>query len=424
LHKKITGVYAMKICLLSYRGNPYCGGQGIYVMYIARELVRLGHEVHVVTGPPYPFEEKGIVIHRISNHNYFNKGRDFIKPHKPFATLMPLNLYEFIAAKFGIFPEIETFSIRAFLKLKELLKTHRFDIIHDNQCLGYGFLLIQQLGVPFVSTIHHPLSIDRTTWFEYPSTFNLKMKRILYYPLMMQKFVSNKMYRIITVSHNAAVEIQKAFGVSLDNIRVIYNGMDSNIFYPVKEAKKKKNSIIIVGNVEDRKKGIIFLLKAMSLARHKVMLTIVDGGAPNRSSVPLLIDKLGLNGRVTFTGKIPISRLIQLYSQTEIAVLPSLYEGFGFPAAEAMACELPVITTTAGALPEVVGAHMKTGYLVPPRDAAAIAEGIDFLLDHPEVRQTMGKAARQRVLEIFTWENAVRELVTMYEEAINAHGRF
>jgi glycosyltransferase involved in cell wall biosynthesis len=162
----------------------------------------------------------------------------------------------------------------------------------------------------------------------------------------------------------------------------------------------------------------------MSLARHKVMLTIVDGGAPNRSSVPLLIDKLGLNGRVTFTGKIPISRLIQLYSQTEIAVLPSLYEGFGFPAAEAMACELPVITTTAGALPEVVGAHMKTGYLVPPRDAAAIAEGIDFLLDHPEVRQTMGKAARQRVLEIFTWENAVRELVTMYEEAINAHGRF
>ena len=414
----------MKICLLSYRGNPYCGGQGIYVMYIAKELVKLGHEVHVVAGPPYPFEENGVIIHRISNHNYFNKGTNFIKPHKPFATLQPLNLYEFIAAKFGIFPEIETFSIRAFLKLKELLKTHRFDIIHDNQCLGYGFLLIQRLGVPFVSTIHHPLTIDRSPWFEHPSTFNLKMKRILYYPLLMQKIVSNRMYRIITVSHNAAFEINKAFGVDQDNISVIYNGMDSTIFYPVKGVKKKKNSIIFVGNVEDRKKGIIYLLKAMSLTRHPVTLTIVDGGAPNRSSVPRLIDKLGLNGRVTFTGKIPIDRLIRLYSQTEIAVLPSLYEGFGFPAAEAMACELPVITTTAGALPEVVGEHMKTGYLVPPRDAPAIAQGIDFLLDHPDIRSTMGKAARQRVLEIFTWESAARELVNMYREVINAYGRF
>src|SRR4030067_1417556 len=127
-------------------------------MYIARELVKLGHEVHVVAGPPYPFEENGVIIHRISNHNYFNKGTNFIKPHKPFATLQPLNLYEFIAAKFGIFPEIETFSIRAFLKLKELLKTNRIDIIHDNQALGYGFLLIQRLGGPFLSPTQSPPS--------------------------------------------------------------------------------------------------------------------------------------------------------------------------------------------------------------------------------------------------------------------------
>ena len=411
----------MKVCLLSYRGNPYCGGQGIYVMYIARELVKLGHEVHVIAGPPYPFEEEGVTIHCISNHNYFNKPKDFIKPHKPFATFQPLNFYEFIAAKLGIFPEIETFSFRAFLKLKELLKTHKFDIIHDNQWLGYGFLLIQRLGIPFISTIHHPLSIDRSTWFEYPSDFNIKMRRILYYPLLMQSFVANRMSRIITVSHNAALEINKAFGVNQKNISVIYNGMDSSLFYPVKGVKKKSNSIIFVGNVEDRKKGIIYLLKAMTLTKHNVTLTIVDGGAPNRSTVPHLIDKLGVNGRVTFTGKIPIEKLITLYSQHEMAVLPSLYEGFGFPAAEAMACELPVITSTAGALPEVVGEHMETGYLVPPRDAHAIAEGIDFLLDNPEIRKRLGKAGRKRVLEIFTWENAARELVNMYEEVINAH---
>jgi glycosyltransferase involved in cell wall biosynthesis len=414
----------MKVCLLSYRGNPYCGGQGIYVMYIAKELVKLGHEVHVIAGPPYPFEERGVTIHRISNHNYYNNPKQFIKPHKPFATLAPLNLYEFIAAKLGIFPEIETFSIRVFIKLKELLKIHKFDIIHDNQCLGYGFLLVQQLGIPFVSTIHHPLSIDRSTWFEYPSDFNIKMKRILYYPLLMQSFVANRMYKIITVSHNAALEINKAFGVKPDNISVIYNGMDSDIFIPVKGVKKRKNSIIFVGNVEDRKKGIIYLLKAMTLTKNKVMLTIVDGGAPDRSSVPRLIDKLGLNGRVTFTGKIPIEVLIKLYSQNEIAVLPSLYEGFGFPAAEAMACELPVLTTTAGALPEVVGDHMKTGYLVPPRDPEAIAKGIDFLIENPDIRKKMGKAARKRVLEVFTWKNAATELVKMYDEAIHAYRGF
>jgi len=279
----------MKICLLSYRGNPYCGGQGIYLMYLARELIKLGHEVHVIVGPPYPFEMEGVTTHYISNHNYFNVRENYIKPHKPFASLLPMNMYEFIASRLGIFPEIETFSFRVFLKLKEILKTQKFDIIHDNQCLGYGFLLIKQFGIPFISTIHHPLSIDRSTWFEYPSDFNLKIKRVLYYPLIMQKFVSNRMDRIITVSHDSAVEINKAFGVPPKKISVVYNGMDSSIFYPSKKANKKKNSVIFVGNVEDRKKGVIYLLKAMTMVKHPFHLTIVDGGAPNRNFIPNII---------------------------------------------------------------------------------------------------------------------------------------
>ncbi len=411
----------MKICLMSYRGNPYCGGQGIYLMYVARELVKMGHEVHAIVGPPYPFEIEGVQLHRVSNHNYFNIKKNFIKPHKPFATLQPLNFYEFVASKFGIFPEIETFSVRAFLKLKELLKTHRFDVIHDNQCLGYGFLLIKQLGIPFVSTLHHPLSIDRMTWFEYPSDFLLKMKRILYYPLIMQSVVSNRLDRIITVSHDSAREINKAFGVPMEKQRVVYNGMDSHIFYPIKGVQKKKNSIIFVGNVEDRKKGIIYLLKALTMTRNRMNLTIVDGGAPNRSYVPRWIDRFGLSDRITFTGKITLEKLVKLYSQTEMALCPSLYEGFGFPAAEAMACEIPVIAATGGALPEVVGEHLKTGYLVPPRDPEALAAGIDFLADNPDIRKRIGKAARKRVLEKFTWSKAAGEMVRVYEEVVSAH---
>jgi glycosyltransferase involved in cell wall biosynthesis len=388
-------------------------------MYVARELAKLGHQVHAIVGPPYPFPIEGVTYHYIDNHNYFNI-KDFVKPDKPFATLQPLNFYEFMASKFGIFPEIESFSIRAYCKLRELLKTHHFDIIHDNQCLGYGFLLIKQFGIPFVSTIHHPLTIDRSTWFEYPSSFFLKTKRILYYPLVMQKYVANKMDMIITVSHDSAKEIYNAFGVPLEKQRVVYNGMDSSIFYPIK-TQKRPNSLIFVGNVEDRKKGVIYMLKALTLTKHKVHLTIVDGGAPNRNYVPKWIDKFNLNDRITFTGKIPLDKLVKLYAQTQIALCPSLYEGFGFPAAEAMACELPVIAATGGALPEVVGQHMKTGILVPPRDPYALAEAIDYLIEHPQVRDRIGKAARERVLKTFTWENAAKQMVKVYQEAIDAH---
>ena len=414
----------MKICLLSYRGNPYCGGQGIYLMYLAKELVKQGHEVHIIVGPPYPLETEGVIIHKISNHNYFNNKKDYINPNHPFATLQPLNFYEFLSAKFGIFPEMEAFSLRAFFKLKELLQTQTFDIIHDNQCLGYGFLLIKKLGIPFISTIHHPLTIDRSTWFEHPSSFYLKLKRVLYYPLVMQKYISKKMDKIITVSHDSAQEISKAFKIPSEKIEVIYNGMDDKIFYPLPEAKKKKNSLLFVGNVEDRKKGVSYLLKALTLTKNKVNLTIVDGGAPKRSFVPKWISKFNLNDRIIFTGKISIQELLTLYSQTEIAINPSLYEGFGFPVAEAMACALPVISSTGGALPEVVGEHLQTGYLVPPRDAKALADGIDFLIENPNLRKKMGLAAKERILKTFTWEKAAKLLEKSYQEVINAYRRF
>lgn len=414
----------MKICLLSYRGNPYCGGQGIYVMYLAEELARQGHEVHVVTGPPYPFEIPGVYVHKIHNNNYFNRKDDYINPEHPFDAFTPLNLYEFIASRAGIFPEMETFSLRAFLAVRKLHLKYSFDIIHDNQCLGYGFLLMKLLGIPVISTIHHPLTIDRATWFEYPSTFLDKVRRVLYYPLVMQRFVANRMDHIITVSHDSAREIHRAFRIPIEKISVIYNGMDSRLFYPIAGVKKKTGSLIFVGNVADRKKGIIYLLHAMKRTRHHVQLIIVDGGAPNRTIIPELINSLGLNSQVSFTGKIPIERLVRLYAETEIAVAPSIYEGFGFPAAEAMACQLPVITTTGGALPEVVGEHEKTGLLVSPRDPDALARSIDYLLDHDDLRKKMARSARQRVLSLFTWHKAAKHLIEEYETIRNAYHRF
>lgn len=334
---------------------------------------------------------------------------------------MPLNFYEFAASKFGIFPEIETFSFRAFLKLKELLMTHRFDIIHDNQSLGYGFLLIKNFGIPFVSTIHHPLSIDRSTWFEHPSDFLLKIRRVLYYPLVMQGFVARRMDHILTVSRDSADEIMKAFRVKPERISVAYNGLDTKWFRPLSAVRKREHSVIFVGNVEDRKKGVVYLLKALTLTRNKVHLTVVDGGSPNRRYVTKWIDRFGLNGRIHFTGKISAEKLIELYSMNQVAVSPSLYEGFGFPAAEAMACGLPLICSDAGALPEVVGENGKTAIIIRSREPDELARAIDFLIDNPDARERIGAAARKRIMESFTWRKAAEDTLRVYREVINAY---
>jgi len=410
----------VKIGLLSYRGNPYCGGQGIYLTYLANELVKLGHEVHVIVGPPFPLFLNGSVVHQIENLNFFGKKENFLPSPQPFKIFSPLQFYEFASSRFGVFPEIKAFSFRAFFKLRELVKSHRFDILHDNQCLGYGMLLWKTLGVPVVSTIHHPLSIDRATWFENPSSLKQKVKRVLYYPLAMQKIVSNRLDGIITVSQDSARAITEAFGVPPERIRVVYNGLDSKEFAPIPGLPKKPGNLIFVGNSEDRKKGLLYLLQSLRFLPEEVTLTVVDGGAPQRSFAPLLTEKYQIGHRVRFTGKIGPGELVRLYCSAEIAVVPSLYEGFGFPAAEAMACELPVVACAAGALPEVVGDN-GAGILVPPRDAQALARAIRRLLQDPELRRQMGRAARRRILEFFTWENAARQMVDVYREVIDAH---
>ena len=413
----------LKICLLSYRGNPYCGGQGIYLQYLAEELGKLGHEVHVLVGPPYPISMNGAKVHKVENNVYFGSPSSEIMARTQVRDLLnPLHFYEYASSRFGVFPEIQAFSFRAYFRLREILKKERFDIIHDNQCLGYGFLLMKHFGIPFVSTIHHPLSIDRTIWFEQTSSIKVKFKRMLYYPLNMQRRVANRLDGIITVSEDAAIEIQRAFSVPKKMIKVVYNGLNASIFRPIPEVEKVPNRLIFVGNVADPKKGIEHLLRAMPLMDPKITLVIVDGGTPPRIKSKDLIERFQLHDRVHITGRVTQEELVSWYSSAEVAVVPSLYEGFGFPAAEAMACELPVVATTAGALPEVVGKNNETGVLVPSRKAEALAEAIESLLADPARRRKIGRKARERVLDVFTWKNSAERLEEVYREVIRAYG--
>ena len=401
----------MKICLLCYRGNPYSGGQGIYLKYIAEELVRQGHEVHVIVGPPSPGEMKGVVTHVIPNNEYYVKKKfDIINRESPFDIFHPVNAYEWLHSRLGAFPEISSFGYRAFFLLRELHAKYKFDIIHDNQSLNYGLLFMKSLGVPVIATIHHPLTVDLRNVIERAPSFYRKFRGVMFYPTLMQSIVSKRLDHIITVSEDSRRMNNADFGVPLDMQTVVYNGIDRNIFRPLK-VKKNKRDIIFVGNIEDGKKGFVYLLKAMTAIKSDVRLVVVDGGAPHRVVTNRLIDKLGLREKIHFAGTASTEDLVRLYSQSAIAVVPSVYEGFGFPAGEAMACGVPVISSDGGALPEVVG---DAGIIVPARDHAALAEAIDTLINDGKMMKGLSKAGLERIERLFSWESAVGQMAELY----------
>jgi glycosyltransferase involved in cell wall biosynthesis len=417
----------MRICLLTYRGNPYSGGQGIYIYYLSREFRRMGHEVEVIAGAPLPEVSEGVTLHELRSSSIYHPGSSFRKNLPKVRS--PVDLYELCASRLGIFAEPWAFSLRAYGKLKELCKQRRFDIIHDNQGLGYGLLLMRRLNMPVIATVHHPLPIDRQADLEQGKGLRERWRvRKFYSFIRMQAFVARHLDRIITVSQSSATDTRLFFKVPADKLRVVYNGIDTEIYDKNEEASQNRNGLIMVGNTDDRKKGVLYLLQALQLLREDaIKLTIVDDAERHSSYVedvgPLpsyglkLVRKLDLDGLVHFTGRLTQDELVKYYSAAKIAVVPSLYEGFGLPAAEAMACGTPVIATTGGALPEVIG---NAGILVPPGRADALAVAIKQLLNDEETQRRMSEAGRKRVEEKFNWEQAAIRTLEVYQEVLTA----
>jgi glycosyltransferase involved in cell wall biosynthesis len=410
----------MRICLLTYRGNMYCGGQGIYVYYLAKALHQLGHEVHVMSGPPYPSMPEGVKLHELEGLNLYET-QALSSLRDPFRIFDPINFYEVVATHVGMFPEIFTFSMRAYFKLRELAPTVKFDVVHDNQTLGFGLLLMRSMGVPVVATIHHPIPIDMKADLAQARRFSSKFRRAIFYSfIIMQNIVSPRVDRVITVSESSAEDTARIFHVPKSKIRVVHNGIDTEVFKRIDHVKKEPNNILMVGNTEDRKKGVIYLLQAMRMLKEEqfdVKLTIVDRKGDHTKYAPKLVHEFSLEDRVIFTGRLSTEELVRHYSAAEVAVTASLYEGFGLPCAEAMSCSTPVIATKAGALPEVVN-HGRAGLLVPPEDPSALAVAIKQLLSNQSLRQRLGEAGRKRIEEAFSWEDAAKKTLEVYKEVV------
>ncbi|MDZ4383033.1 MAG: glycosyltransferase family 4 protein, partial [Thermodesulfovibrionia bacterium] len=214
--------------------------------------------------------------------------------------------------------------------------------------------------------------------------------------------------------------LYKAFKVNKDKVSVVYNGMDVDLFRNTGENREEK-ALLFVGNTEDSKKGLVYLLEAMRLLPEEVTLTIVDDGPPKKLTAADLIKKMNLGHRVKFTGKLNYEELVSIYSRKTLLVMSSLFEGFGLPAVEAMSCETAVVTTTAGALKEVVTPDC--GILVPPKDPAALSEAIMKLLGDRKLRLEMGKKGRRRAMENYSWPVAAKNTLEVYKQVIEDYGR-
>ncbi|MCH8025277.1 MAG: glycosyltransferase family 4 protein [Chloroflexi bacterium] len=395
----------------------YSGGQGIYLHHITRELVALGNDVHVIAGPPYPEVVEGVTMYKLPNYSVYRlleTGRFFFFGRDPLSFFHPLNFYEMATSRAGMFSVMAAFSFRAYRKLRELAASHRFDVVHDVQGLGYGALLIKANGLPVVANIHHPLQVDRQNMVRQVETLSDKIKWLRFYPFFMQEIVARRIDRIITGSNDSARSVAEEFRLPSDHVAIIYDGVDAEMFRP-NGAAREPGSILYVGNSDDRNKGARYLVEALALLRHRpeLKLTVVD--RPIARVVPELSKRLGIEDRVTITGRLTREELIEQYNRAQIFVSPSLYEGFGLPAAEAMACGAPVLATTAGAYPEVIEDGV-SGVLVPPGDAGALADGIERILDDAELQRRLGEEGRRRIVDHFSWrETAVRTLA-LYEE--------
>jgi glycosyltransferase involved in cell wall biosynthesis len=408
----------MKICLLSYRGNPYCGGQGVYLYFLSRELARMGHSLTILVGSPKPWPMPWAQTITVENLNLWGVRKNFIPPSSPWRIFSPLNFFEFTATRFGFFPEMLIFSIRAMRILEKIFPRESFDVFHDVQSLGYGLLLLKRFQRPLVTTVHHPLTIDFQHSAERDRNFKERYYTVVFYPLGMQRRVIRRCTRVLTSSRRTAQEIEHAFKVPGDRIRNVANGLDTDFFRPEVGKMRKPNRLLFVGNTDDPKKGVLYLLQAMNRLPGEVNLTIVDHGPPLKDYTPGLVQKMGLGRRVTFTGKISPEALREQYTSSQVTVVPSLYEGVGLPAAESMACGTPVVATHAGALPEVVGEE-GAGILVPPRDSRALAGAIGRILDDGQDREKMGIAGRVRAESLFSWKSVAQRTVEVYKEVIS-----
>jgi glycosyltransferase involved in cell wall biosynthesis len=404
----------LRIALLAYRGKPHVGGQGVYIRHLSKALVDLGHHVEVLGGQPYPQLDPRVPLVELPSLDIYN---DHFPMRMP--GLWELKRWhdyvEVASFSAGQFPEPLAFSLRAWSHLRG--RARDFDLVHDNQSLGYGLLGIERAGLPVLATIHHPITVDRRLEIEHAFGWYLRMTLRRWYSFTkMQTRVASRLRRVVTVSESSFNDIVADHQVDPGRMAIVPVGVDVDLFRPLPEVAPVPGRLITTASADVTMKGLRYLLEALAKVRTEredAHLVVIGRRKPG-GQADKTITKLGLEDAVEFVTGVPDQRIIELYAEAELAVVPSLYEGFSLPAIEAMACGTPLVATSGGALPEVVGADGRTALVVPPGDSEALAAKLRWALGRTELRQTVGAAGRQRVVDQWSWKHTAAKTVEQY----------
>jgi glycosyltransferase involved in cell wall biosynthesis len=417
----MAGVSPLRVALLVYRGNPHSGGQGVYTRYLSRELVAQGHEVTVFAGQPWPVLDEGVGYVPVPSLDLYRQPDPFRIP-RPSEFRGAVDVAEFAVMCTAGFPEPRTFAWRVRRQLAA--RAGQFDVIHDNQTFGRGLLGVMADGWPLIGTCHHPITIDRALDLEHaPNWWRRTQLRRWYGFVAMQKRVARQVPRILTVSSSSKRDIVEQYGLRPERLAVVPIGVDDAHFRPRPEVARIPGRIMTTASADVPFKGLLPLVEALAKVRTErpEAHLVVVGRLREESPVAAAIERLGVAGAVRFETGVTDDRMVELYAEANLAVVPSLYEGFSLPAVEAMACGVPLVATTGGALPEVVGEDGRTGLLVPPGDPAALALAIQRVLADPGLASRLSEAGRRRVLERFTWKACASATAEHYRWTVEHH---
>jgi glycosyltransferase involved in cell wall biosynthesis len=403
----------LRIALLGYRSQPYGGGQGVYLRYLSKALVDAGHTVDVISGPPYPHLDARVRLIELPSLDLFENGLLSLRPrHLKSLT----NIIEWLSKLTGGFAEPYTFGRRAVKYLRQ--HGHNYDLIHDNQSLSYGMLEIQEMGLPLVTTLHHPITSDlRIALNAARNAWERLLIRRWHAFLNMQKKVVVQLHNIVTVSDCSRQDIARDFGLQPAGISLVHNGIDTEVFKPMPGVARNPMRLMATCSADAPLKGLRYLLRAYArLLKQYPELELLLVSKPQRGGkTEKLVRRLGIADKVKFVNGITTQQMVRYYAEAAIAVVPSVYEGFGLPAGEAMACGVPVVSTDGGALPEVVG---DAGVIVPVKNVDALVAAIDTLLRNPRARAELGARGQQRIDESFCWHVCARQMTEYYREVL------
>jgi glycosyltransferase involved in cell wall biosynthesis len=413
----------LRIAYLTYRGKPHVGGQGVYTRHLTKALIDLGHHAEVLSGQPYPIVDERVPLVELPSLDIYN---DHFPMRMP--GLWELkdrwDWAEVTAFSTGTFPEPLSFSLRAWDHLRN--RRDDFDLVQDNQCLGYGLLLMERMGLPVLGTIHHPITMDRRLEMEHAESARQRWSKSRWYAFTkMQTRVATRLRRVITVSRSSYDDICRDHMVSPERLFIVPVGVDPELFVPMPGITRDPNRIISTASSDVAMKGQRYLLEALAklrAERPELRLTMV-GRLKEGSAAQRTIAQLGLEDAVEFVSGISDHRLVELYNESACAVVPSLYEGFSLPAIEAMSTGCPLVATTGGAIPEVAGPDGETCYMSEPGDSESLAAAIRRALEDPVGASRIGTAGRERVINRWSWRHTAVRTVEHYRELLEIDAR-